>query len=335
MDSRQDVRQDITNRVLAYMDAGTVPWRKAWTSQSSRPINAKTQKSYSGINSLILGMAMFDNATYASDNRFVTAVQSNDLGLRIRKGEHAAARIIRMVEVDRHKAEKQSEGEVVAEEDGKCLVMKTYAVFHASQLEPGLPPIVKPKTGIAPVAAAEAIVNAMKKTGLKIAEGPFEPVYMPKLDLIRIPPMASFHGIDADDVAANWHGTLLHEIAHAVGAPKRLARFGMSQMSLQERAVEELVAEWSATLLCSDIKGIKLGENHIQQHSAYLASWIQILKDDKSAIFKAAAAAQRTCDYLDKISTPHQTEVPVVSILPAANKSAVVVEPIRRKRALR
>lgn len=335
MDSRQDVRQDITNRVLAYMDAGTVPWRKAWTSQSSRPINAKTQKSYSGINSLILGMAMFDNATYASDNRFVTAVQSNDLGLRIRKGEHAAARIIRMVEVDRHKAEKQSEGEVVAEEDGKCLVMKTYAVFHASQLEPGLPPIVKPKTGIAPVAAAEAIVNAMKKTGLKIAEGPFEPVYMPKLDLIRIPPMASFHGIDADDVAANWHGTLLHEIAHAVGAPKRLARFGMSQMSLQERAVEELVAEWSATLLCSDIKGIKLGENHIQQHSAYLASWIQILKDDKSAIFKAAAAAQRTCDYLDKISTPYQTEVPVVSILPVANKSAVVVEPIRRKRTLR
>ena len=278
---------------------------------------------------------MFDNANYASDNRFVTAVQSNDLGLRIRKGERAAARIIRMVEVDRHKAEKQSEGEVIAEEDGKCLVMKTYAVFHASQLEPGLPPIVKAKSGIAPVAAVEAIVDAMKQTGLKIAEGPFEPVYMPKLDLIRIPPMASFHGIDADDMAANRHGTLLHEISHAVGAPKRLARFGMSQMSLQERAMEELVAEWSATLLCSDIKGIKLGENHIQQHSAYLASWVQILKDDKSAIFRAAAAAQRTCAYLDSILIPQQAVAPAEIIFPATSEPVVATEPVKRKRAPR
>ena len=331
MDARSDVQQDITNLVLAYIEAGTVPWRKAWTSASSRPINAKTQKPYSGLNSLILGMAMFDNANYASDNRFVTAVQSNDLGLRVRKGEHAAARIIRMVEVDRHKAEKQSEGEVVAEADGKCLVMKTYAVFHASQLEPGLPPIVKAKTGIAPVAAVEAIVSAMKKTGLKIAEGPFEPVYMPKLDLIRIPPMASFHGIDADDVATNRNGTLLHEISHAVGAPKRLARFGMSQMSLQERAMEELVAEWSATLLCSDIKGIKLGENHIQQHSAYLASWVQILKDDKSAIFKAAAAAQKTCDYIDQLVTPKVEPVAVVPEALTVNEPVMQVVAAKRK----
>ena len=49
MDAKNDVRQELTNRVLAYLDAGTVPWRKAWTSASSRPINAKTQKAYSGI----------------------------------------------------------------------------------------------------------------------------------------------------------------------------------------------------------------------------------------------------------------------------------------------
>ena len=334
MDARSDVRQNTTNLVLAYIEAGTVPWRKAWTAESSRPINAKTQKPYSGINSLILGMAMFDNATYASDNRFVTEAQSYDLGLRIRRGEHAAGRIIRMVEVDRRKAGKQPNSEVVAEEDGKFLIMKTYAVFHVSQLEPGLPPIIKAKTSIAPVAAVEAIVSAMKKTGLKIAEGPFEPVYMPKLDLIRIPPTDSFHGIDADDVAANRCGTLLHEISHAVGAPKRLARFGMTQMSLQERAMEELVAEWSATLLCSDIKGIKLGENHIQQHSAYLASWVQILKDDKSAIFRAAAAAQRTCEYIDQLLAHKVALVAVAQEAPAVNEPVMQVQvAVARRRA--
>jgi antirestriction protein ArdC len=119
-----------------------------------------------------------------------------------------------------------------------------------------------------------------------------------------MPPMAAFKGADADDIAANFYGTLMHEIAHSVGGPKRLARFGMSKMSLQERAVEELTAEWSAAMMCSGIKGIKLGEDHIQQHSAYLSSWMEVLMADKSAIFKAAAAAQRTCDYLDQLAAP-------------------------------
>ena len=273
---------------------------------------------------------MFESADYAADNRFVTAAQAKDMGSHIRKGEHAAARVIRMVEVDRRKASTETEGEVVAEEGGKYLVMKTYAVFHVSQLEPALPPLVTVQATPTPVAAVGAIVNALKGTGLKIAEGPFEPVYIPKLDLIRIPPIASFHGVDADDAAANWHGTLLHEISHSVGAPKRLGRFGMSQMSLHERAMEELIAEWSAAMLCSDIKGIKLGEDHIQQHSAYLASWVRILKDDKSAIFKAAAAAQRTCDYLAHQVSPTIEPVLVAPEPPAASAPVIQVAMVRR-----
>jgi antirestriction protein ArdC len=336
MDAKPDVRQDITTRVLAYLEEGTVPWRKAWTSGSSRPTNAKTQKQYAGINSLILGMAMFDNANYASDNRFITGAQAYEMGLLIRKGEHAAARIIRMVEVNRRQANKVTDGEVVAEEDGKYLVMKTYAVFHASQLQPpGLPPIVKDTTDVTPVAAVGSIVNAMKATGLKIAEGPFDPVYLPRLDLIRMPTMASFKGADADDVAANYYGTLLHEISHAVGAPKRMARFGLSQMSLQERAMEELVAEWSAALLCSGVPGIKLGEDHIQQHSAYLSSWMQVLKEDKSAIFRAAAAAQRTCDYIDQRVTPEVAPVAVAPDAPVVNEAAMQFAVVQPKTAPR
>lgn len=273
---------------------------------------------------------MFDNAAYASDPRFLTAVQANDMGLLIRKGEHAAAHIIRMVEVDRRKAVKANDGEVVAEENGKCLVMKTYAVFHASQLNAELPPLVKTKSDVAPIVAVGTIVEAMKGTGLKIAEGPFEPAFLPRLDLIRMPPMASFKGVDADDVAANFYGTLMHEMAHAVGAPKRLGRFGMSKMSLQERAVEELTAEWSAAMMCSGINGIKLGEDHIKQHSAYLSSWMEVLKADKSAIFKAAAAAQRTCDYIDQRVTPEVEPAGIAPGAPAANEPVMHVERAKR-----
>jgi antirestriction protein ArdC len=331
MTEKLDVRQDITSRVLAYLEAGTVPWRKAWSSTSSRPINGKTLKPYSGINSLICGMAMFENAAYASDNRFITGAQAHDMGLLIRKGEHAAARIIRMVEVNRRQAEKEPDGEVVAEADGKFLIMKTYPVFHASQLQPpGLAPLAKTVVDGTPVAGVGAIVMAMKETGLKIAEGPFEPVYMPKLDLIRMPSMPSFKGTDVQDAEANYYGTLIHEIAHSVGAPTRLARFGLSQMTLRERAMEELVAEWSAAMLCSSIKGIKLGEDHVQQHSAYLASWVQALKDDKSAIFKAAAAAQRTCDYLEQLVAP-QCDLHAVALeTPAANELVITVASRRK-----
>lgn len=95
--------------------------------------------------------------------------------------------------------------------------------------------------------------------------------------------------------------------------------------------MEELVAEWSSALLCSGIKGIKLGEDHIQQHSAYLSSWVQVLKSDKSAIFRAAAAAQRTCDYIDQRITPKGEPVAVVTEAPAANEPVMQVAAMRRK----
>ena len=336
MDAKSDVRQEVTNRVLAYLEKGTIPWRKAWTSASSRPINARSNKPYAGVNSLILGMTMFENINFASDNRFITGAQAHEMGLKIREGEQSPARVIRMVKVNRRKAQMETEGEVIGEEDDKFLVMKTYAVFHASQLQPpGLPAIVANKAETNSVAEVGTIVNAMKATGLKIAEGPFEPVFIPKLDLIRMPPMASFKGVDAQDTQANYFGTLLHEIAHSVGAPKRLQRFGMSPMTLSETAMEELVAEWSAAMMCSSIKGIKLGEEHIQQHSAYLASWMQALKEDKGAIFRAAAAAQRTCDYLDKLVVPTLDQKSVEAETPAANEPVMQLERARRKSAPR
>jgi antirestriction protein ArdC len=35
-----------------------------------------------------------------------------------------------------------------------------------------------------------------------------------------------------------------------------------------------------------------------EEHAAYIASWIKVLKNDKRAIFTAASHAQRAADYL-------------------------------------
>jgi antirestriction protein ArdC len=39
-------------------------------------------------------------------------------------------------------------------------------------------------------------------------------------------------------------------------------------------------------------------------HAAYIASWIKVLKNDKRAIFTASSHAQRAADYLNGLQKP-------------------------------
>jgi len=47
--------------------------------------------------------------------------------------------------------------------------------------------------------------------------------------------------------------------------------------------------------LCADL-GLELSPR--EDHAAYLASWLEVLKGDKRFIFTAAAHAQKACDFL-------------------------------------
>ncbi|QEW21478.1 hypothetical protein LA6_003689 [Marinibacterium anthonyi] len=55
------------------------------------------------------------------------------------------------------------------------------------------------------------------------------------------------------------------------------------------------VAELGAAFLCADLS---LTPEPGTDHAAYIQSWLKVLKDDKRAIFSAAAHAQRATDYL-------------------------------------
>lgn len=320
-----DIRQNITDMVVSQILAGTPPWRKAWSSNISLPENALTHARYTGINVLILGMTGYE------DNRFLTEKQAATMSLKIRKDELPAAHIVKMVEVDRRESSKVRDGEVVSEDKDKMLVMRSYPVFNASQLEPGLEPLVKVQREIEPVAAAEAMVNGLKATGLKVIEGTVDASYSVRSDTIRIPAMSSFHGTDPADVAANLWGTKLHEAAHATGHPSRLSRLFLDgNMTKEQRAYEELIAEWAAAMGCA-ICGVKLGEDHVRMHASYLSSWADVLKSDKSAIFRAAAAAQRVCDYLSEHSLAPSTPKPVEIADAAANEPVVQIAPRKRQ----
>ena len=63
--------------------------------------------------------------------------------------------------------------------------------------------------------------------------------------------------------------------------------------------MEELVAELGSAFLCADLD---LTPEIREDHAAYIASWLEVLKNDKRAIFSAAAHAQRAADFLGRIA---------------------------------
>ena len=65
--------------------------------------------------------------------------------------------------------------------------------------------------------------------------------------------------------------------------------------------MEELVAELGAAFLCADLGLTPEGRD---DHAAYIAHWIAVLKNDKRAIFTAASHAQRAVDFLHSLQAP-------------------------------
>ena len=199
-----------------------------------------------------------------------------------------------MVEVDRRKAQTGGEDqETVAEEGGKALVMKAYTVFNASQID-GMAPMPERESGVEPAEAVEAVIWGLQDTGLKLNFGAGQPAYYPRNDEIRMPQARDFRSIE------DFHATLLHEAAHGTGHPKRLARLHMdARFGSAEYAREELRAELASAIM-TGVLGLPPGPTMIQQHAAYLSSWLEALRRDKNEIFRAAADAQKICDYLSE-----------------------------------
>lgn len=292
-----DIRQQITDQIVALMEqeGGVPPWRKSWAS-SGKQFNASSGAAYKGINQLILSISP---AAASGDVRWLTYRQAQAMGVQVRKGEKGT-QIVKMVEVSRKQAQREADagGEVLAEDDSKALVMKAYTVFNASQID-GMAPMPVRDSGVSCAEAVEQIVFAMQDTGLKVNFGQgFQPCYIPRTDEVRCPPASEFESL------ADFHATLLHEAAgHGSQAMKRLGMMSMDppRFGSAEYARLELVAELVSAQLGAEL-GLPMGPTLIESHASYLASWLQVLKGDKNEIFRAAANAQKICDYVGKLA---------------------------------
>ena len=108
--------------------------------------------------------------------------------------------------------------------------------------------------------------------------------YDSKADQITVPPRGHFK------CEGDYYRTLVHEIAHWTGHESRLNRgLDEAKRGTPEYAWEELRAEMASAMICSAL-GVDGG---LADHAAYLDEYVKLLKEDRSAIFKAARDAEK------------------------------------------
>jgi len=110
------------------------------------------------------------------------------------------------------------------------------------------------------------------------------------------------------DAPGSYYATALHELTHWTKHERRVDRdFGRQKFGDAGYAREELVAELGAAFLCADL-GIT--PEIREDHAAYLGHWLNVLKEDKRAIFSTVAHAQRAADFLNSLQPQQQEEAP-------------------------
>jgi len=278
----------ITDQIVSALEQGKKPWTQPWNASHaaghvSRPLRFNGE-CYSGINVLTLWASAMER-DYAAPI-WMTFRQARELGAHVRKGEKGApvvyANSIVKTETD------ESSGTDV---DRTIPFMKGYTVFNVEQIE-DLPShyyaLAEPAKNLDErIAHAETFFAA---TGARILNGGNSAYYRMASDHIQMPCFDTFFN------AQSYYATLAHESTHWTRHPARLDRsFDRQRFGDEGYAKEELVAELGAAFLCADL-GLALEDR--PDHAAYIGSWLQVLKNDKRAIFTAAAHAQRAADYL-------------------------------------
>ena len=279
--SKPNVYEMVTEKIIAQLKAGVVPWHKPWSASFQAPRNLLTGKSYRGINIFLLSLAGYDSPYW------LTFKQALELGGNVKKGEKGTVAVFWKAR------EIAIEGEEGEEQTRRVPVLRYFTVFNLSQCENiEALPTEAPRTAPSPIAACEEIVACYQ--GRPTSDhGGDRACYSPLKDHISMPEPKTF------DSMAHYYATLFHEFAHSTGHQKRLGRPGIVDFDTfgsHQYSKEELVAEMGAAFLAARA-GID-AEGLLDNSAAYIRSWLQKLENDQKMVVQAAAQAQRAADLI-------------------------------------
>jgi putative DNA primase/helicase len=299
----------VAETLIAQLEQGTAPWQKPWEPGADLPLNPVSGKRYRGINALQL------MSEGRGDPRWLTYRQAQAMDAQVRGGEKGTT-----IQYWKFTEERPLvvDGKPVLDGRGEPVEQAIRlerprvffsTVFNAQQID-GLPPLAaRSEHTWDPVERAERILQA---SGATIRHGERDAAYYrPLTDSIHLPDKSQFPD------AAAYYAVSLHELGHWTGHAQRLGRDLAHPFGSEGYAREELRAEITSMILGNEV-GIG---HHPARHAAYVGNWINVLRDDPLEIFRAAADAEKMCEYVLGLEHkqvqelfPEQASLPVEEI---------------------
>ena len=264
-----DIYKEVTDRIIAQMENGIIPWHKPWIA-SNQAVSHVTGKAYSLLNQMMLGRA----------GEYVTFKQCQQEGGKVKKGEKASMVVFwKWIETEDEETHEKKE----------VPFLRYYNVFHIDQCEglkaryaETLPATADPNEN------AEVFINDyLFRSGVKLThESGDRAYYQPAFDRVVLPCMEQFKE------TAEYYSTAFHELTHSTGHESRLNRLDRTAFfGTEAYSKEELIAEIGAAALVN-YSGLETPSS-FRNNAAYIQNWLGVLKNDKRFIISAAGKAEK------------------------------------------
>lgn len=298
---KESIHKKTTDLIIKQLSENKRPWTQPWENKTHlggsnvNPLRFEGTP-YQGINIIILWMSSIEHG-YSSPY-WMTWNQAKKLNAYVRKYEKDDHGTSIMYVSTGIKEEKIPETGVVVEHP--WWKARSYVVHNADCIE-GLPKhyYAPPVSNIDEKTRIENVESFIKNTKATIIEGNNKAFYSLNNDSITMPSYSSFHSPE------DYYSTVLHELTHWTAHGSRLSRdLENYHKDRKSRANEELIAELGSAYLCASLT-IELTPR--EDHSSYIKSWLEAVKEDEHAIFKAAGEAQKAVNYLDNLQ-PNKKE---------------------------
>jgi antirestriction protein ArdC len=281
-----DIYERVTNQIIAAIEVGAGEYRMPWHHDGSAittPVNVASRKAYRGVNILSLWAAA--QASGYAAGIWGTYRQWQELGAQVRKGERGHLIVFWKTSDRSGDADRQDDDED-HDKPARRLFARGYTVFNAAQVEGYTPPEMPVLPEVERIEHAERFCGAL---GIDIRHGGSQACYIPSKDHVQMPEFTCFR----DAIA--YYAVLLHECGHASGAKHRLDRDLSGRFGSAAYAMEECTVELLSAMICADLN---LSVEPRPDHARYIASWLEVLRSDKRAIFTAASKAQEVADWM-------------------------------------
>lgn len=291
-------RKQLIKMYINALEDDVVPWKKGWNdSHSIHHFNPISKTNYHGVNKVLLSIISAFRGY--KDPRWMTFHQIKDKGwaLKDAKGQGVPIEFWSVYDlVNKTKITYSEYNAIIADEPERKkdfkMIDNIYHVFNAEHIQ-GISEFIleeQPKKVMTPTPFIDNLIMNMQ---VRYREEGNRAFYSPTEDAVIVPEYRQFHS------GYDYNATRLHELCHATGHASRLNRDIKNKYGTSEYAKEELRAEIASSFIAQDIN-LDVSQMNLENHKAYIQSWISILKKDPNELFKAIKDAENICEYVLK-----------------------------------